>query len=160
MILDLQRQQSRGSERGLVPWKPGSWGVWVGLGSPASQTQTLARPGSRGVYLLTCFQGPLPGASLACHPQWPLLASLSGTVFILATSPRPASTWAQVISFVSCRMGPNPELLQMEEQDVEALDILTPLLLMRKHSPENVQEQVAGTQARNQILSISLEAPT
>ena len=48
----------------------------------------------------------------------------------------------------------------MKEQDLEALDILTPLLLMRKLSPENVQEQVAGTQARNQMLSISLEAPT
>lgn len=48
----------------------------------------------------------------------------------------------------------------MEEQDLEALDILTPLLLMRKLSPENFQEQVAGTQARNQILSVSLEAAT
>ena len=83
-----------------------------------------------------------------------------GTVFILATSSRPASLWAQVISFVSCWMGPEPELLRVKEQDLEALDILTPLLLMRKLSPENVQEQVAGTQARNQMLSISLEAPT
>lgn len=48
----------------------------------------------------------------------------------------------------------------MEEQDLEALDILNPLLLMRKLSPENFQEQVAGTQARNQILSVSLEAAT
>ena len=57
-------------------------------------------------------------------------------------------------------MGPEPELLRVKEQDLEALDILTPLLLMRKLSPENVQEQGAGTQARNQMLSISLEAPT
>lgn len=44
-----------------------------------------------------------------------------------------------------------PELLWMEEQDTEALDILTPLLLMRKLSAEKFQEQVAGIQARNQI---------
>lgn len=115
---------------------------------------------SRGVCLLPRSQSPLPRASLACRPQWLLLARLSETVFILATSPRPDSPWAQVISFVSCRTGPKPELLQMEEQDLEALDILTPLLLMRKLSPENFQEQVAGTQVRNQILSVSLEAAT
>lgn len=46
----------------------------------------------------------------------------------------------------------------MEEQDLEALDILTPLLLMRKLSAEKFQEQVAGIQARNPNLSVSLEA--
>lgn len=48
----------------------------------------------------------------------------------------------------------------MEEGDLGALDILTPLLPMRKLTPENLQEQVAGTQARNQVLSVSSEAHT
>ena len=47
----------------------------------------------------------------------------------------------------------------MEEGDLGALDILTLLLLMRKLSPENLQDQVTGSQARNQVLSVSLEAP-
>lgn len=80
---------------------------------------------------------------------------------MLATSPRPASLHrSQAISFVSCWTGPRPELLGVEEGDLGALDILTPLLLMRKLNPENLQEQVAGTQARNQVLSVSSEAHT